>query len=332
MWLGRHKNNNSLVVFIHGFTGNPWGTWKEIIGRLQERFPADPYLRSYDLHSFQYDSSWRRQPQIRPFVVAKLDTFLRRHRERYHTIALVGHSQGGLVAKLYVLDELGAGRGLDLKVDLIITFGTPHHGLKPLDWLRWLPRVPFVGNRLLQQLFELSSVGANIRFLKEHWKGPAIVQDPAPPSPTSRYIRSIAVVGASDRVVGAKSAAGFPVDIDRYRSGAHPLASSVSELEEDAGIIEEELRAHGKPVDLLRRITTIRTDVVALQNFIQSNERWVAAEVAIRRPGLSPTGRDIKTASLLNDFLNDFSERPLRAIDLQVALQIYIERSLGDDW
>lgn len=330
MWVGRHKLNNSLVVFIHGFTGDPWGTWKHIVGRLQEGFPTDPLLRSYDLYSFQYDSSWWRQPDLRPYVVDRLDTFLQRHQADYDTIALVGHSQGGLVAKLYVIELLTAGRGLQLKVDLVITFGTPHLGIRVLDLFRWLPRVPVIGPRLPRQFFGLGSVSANIKRLKEHWAAPYITTEGTPPSADSRAIRSIAVAGAYDWVVGTKSASGFAADIHRFRSAAHPIVRSVGELEEVAGFIEDELKKLHAPPQLLDRIDEIRSINANLEAYVQANEAWVAGRVGARRPALSSRGREIKTASLLLDFLTDFPRRPLRALELEQALRTYVERQLDD--
>ncbi len=330
MWVARHNLNNSLVVFIHGFTGNPWGTWKEIIDRLQKGFPTEPLLRSYDLYLFRYDSGWWRQPRLRPNVVGGLENFLRENQERYGTVVLVGHSQGGLVAKLYVLDRLIGGHGLDLKVDLIITFGTPHHGIRLLNVLAWVPRLPAIGRRLPQQVFDLASASENMRLLKDRWNRPTISPDPIPPSANSRHIRSIAVVGAYDGVVGAGNAKGFPVDTPRYRPGGHPIGGSMSRAEEVVAIVESALRAHLEPKTILDDIERIRVSNQVREDYVRRNRDVVAAKVERQRPGVPEEEKEIKTASLLYDFLNDFPQRPMRAVDLDEALRIYVKRQLGD--
>ncbi len=106
MWINRHKLNNSLVVFIHGLWGNKSTTWRGIPELMQERFGAEPLIRSYDVYLFGYQSSWRLQPPLDPYIVSDLDQFLQGVRDKYSTIALICHSQGGILGKLFILKKL----------------------------------------------------------------------------------------------------------------------------------------------------------------------------------------------------------------------------------
>ena len=126
MWFNRHPLNNSLVVFVHGIFGDSWGTWLGVPGIIQGIAEHDPWVRSYDFFSFQYDSSAFQQPPLIPFAVDGLRQLLNRVQEKYETVALVAHSQGGLLSKAFILEELLAGNGRSIKVDLLITLCTPH--------------------------------------------------------------------------------------------------------------------------------------------------------------------------------------------------------------
>jgi len=68
MWFNRHPLNNSLVVFVHGFFGGSWGTWLGVPGIIQSMAEHDPWVRSYDFYSFQYDSTAFHQPPLIPFA------------------------------------------------------------------------------------------------------------------------------------------------------------------------------------------------------------------------------------------------------------------------
>src|SRR5882762_270507 len=97
MWVNKHKLNNSLVVFVHGLWGNWSSTWRGIPELLQQLFPVDPSIRSYDFYLFRYDTSLLKQPALRPYVLDKLANFLKGVGGKYRTTVLIGHSQGGIL-------------------------------------------------------------------------------------------------------------------------------------------------------------------------------------------------------------------------------------------
>jgi pimeloyl-ACP methyl ester carboxylesterase len=135
------------VVLVHGYLANratlyPLAAWLRLRGVKQV------------LH-FDYDS----HAGVECGALALRD-FLRRH-VRGGRIDLVGHSLGGLVARLYV-QALGGSR----RVDRCVTLGTPHLGTYNAYWL-WSR----VGSELrpdsplLARLRASSAAAGRVRFL-----------------------------------------------------------------------------------------------------------------------------------------------------------------------
>ena len=330
MWLNRHKLNNSLVVFLHGLFGSRWGTWQFLPDALQLACTENPLVRSYDYYLFEYDSTKRRQPEFDPIVLAHLDDFLTRIAPKYETMVLIGHSQGGILAKLYLLKKLEEGKGLELKVDCVITISTPHRGSVPANLLLGFQQVPVLGERMpLRQMAQLATRSVSIRKLKEKWGPPLICPDPCAPAPSSRYVRSLAGVGSYDGVVLRRSSSGFPpVDVSMYIGSPHSISKAPSR--ESGRLVEyltEALERNRPPEDVLAEIKRIRQRRGLLDDFFRDHAAQVASIVAAKRPEMKGSGGiEIKAAGLLWDFLYDFPERPLRGLDLRRALAMYATR------
>lgn len=333
MWVNRHKLNNSLVVFIHGIFGSRWATWKGVPEILQRQFRSDPLIRSYDFFLFHYTTSPLRQPALDPHVIDYLDQFLTPLRPKYHTTTLIGHSQGGLLAKLYVLRELMAGRGDRLTVDLILTLGTPHQGLLLLNPLLWFRKLPLLGELMpLRQLVQLASRSVAIWRLKENWTERFVAPEPCSASATRRHVRSLAVVGVFDRIVREASAAGFPVDIRRYADATHPsLAKPTSESDALADLLLEELRSLHRPELNFGLIKDALAHHDKRDEYLREHRAAVRNIVSRARPDLGEDGVSIKTASLLMDFLYDFQQRPLRGLSLRDCVTTYATRHFEDE-
>lgn len=320
MWVNRNKLNNSLVIFIHGLFGSPWTSWQGVPKRLQTEFSHDSLLRSYDMYLFQYETTWRRQPSLVPDLQASLHRFIEDVRPKYSTVVLVGHSQGGILAKLYILDRLRGGHGLDLPIDLVITLGTPHRGT-PFAILAF----PFPSLRQARQLMPWSR---NIRTLRRDWCPPYISTTPTPPQNSLRYIRSITVVGAYDRFVRRTSARGFSVDTPDYYPAGHPELAK-EQVATDA--ISRALRNHLSPDDILKAIAKIRADPTSYRRYVRHFAPSVAPAVQLARPGIQATSLEEKTAAILEDFLIDYPQRPLRGLSFGDSLVTYAERQLGPE-
>src|SRR6267142_4819179 len=219
MWFNKHLLNNSLVIFVHGIFGNLWSTWHGIPEIVQNMALHDAWIRSYDFYSFQYDSTALHQPPLIPFAVDRLRQFLNKVQGKYETVALIAHSQGGLLSKAFILDELIAGNGRNIKVDLLITLGTPHAGRKVLNPLHFARKFP--GVRTFGQLAQLASRSETIGYIRENWTDNHIMRNPANPSRRKRHIRSVAVVGAYDIWAGSAGSEGYKVDVQHYLEKSH---------------------------------------------------------------------------------------------------------------
>jgi hypothetical protein len=295
--------------------GDRWTSWEGWPDLIQN--DDDAGWRSYDLYLFEYDSSLTKQPPIDPKVIGQLGEFLDQHQSKYQTTILIGHSQGGLVIKLYILDMLRRGRGADLSTDLVITLGTPHRGVAAASF------VP------LRQVWQLGRWSRNIRRLARDWGPPYISSTPEPPTGSSRYIRSIAVYGVFDRVVSRESARGFAVDIPEPAGAQHStLAKAGIRTHPVVSLILGELREHARPDAIIDNLTVIRSDDTARATYVAEHMGAIAALVAGAHPEFSQDLVTSKVVSILMDFLYAFPRRPLRKLSFDEALDTYARRQL----
>jgi triacylglycerol esterase/lipase EstA (alpha/beta hydrolase family) len=112
-----------LVLFIHGLGGDADGTWQ----KFPELMRADADITArYDVASVNYDTGlFGSQPPLAS-VAAILKTEIDNRYPEYSDIALIAHSQGGLIARSYIAERLNSGQ--KLRVSRLLTFATPHHG------------------------------------------------------------------------------------------------------------------------------------------------------------------------------------------------------------
>jgi pimeloyl-ACP methyl ester carboxylesterase len=100
--------DRSLVVLVHGFGSSP-ATWDELV----ELFRKDPALSEFDFdNTFAYPAPWfNYNPFARIPELSELGNALAAHLglsrfQPYRKIALIGHSQGGLVIHSYLASKL----------------------------------------------------------------------------------------------------------------------------------------------------------------------------------------------------------------------------------
>jgi|GEM_PF-6418000 len=118
------------AVFVHGLFSS-----KRVWQRFEELFTADGEVSdSVDRLYFEYDSPLvnlniaRRIPDFGT-VADSLATFLDVEGAEYARLALVTHSQGGLIVQRYLAKMLADGRGADLaRIRRIIMFACPNDG------------------------------------------------------------------------------------------------------------------------------------------------------------------------------------------------------------
>ncbi len=114
---GDFAEHDEVVLLIHGFfqTRNVWRV-------MEDRLRADGYgVVSFDLGGLFGALSTRGVNFLAQKVGDKLERLCRRYDIR--RVHLLGHSNGGLVARQYIQRFGGHRRAMSL-----ITLGTPHHG------------------------------------------------------------------------------------------------------------------------------------------------------------------------------------------------------------
>lgn len=193
------------AVFIHGLFSGP-----EVWNPLIALFRKDPVIqRAFHLECFAYSSPkfefrpWRRIPTINE-VASKLKIWLRENdniRDSSH-LALVGHSQGGLVIQQYLSTLLQDGRsGEELRrIRAVVLLATPNTGSELfLSLRRGLERIWYHAQE--RQLRPYDEAIEDIRrVVLERMVLATGPMDGAYP------IRFFAYAGESDRVVPARSA------------------------------------------------------------------------------------------------------------------------------
>ena len=176
-----------LVLFIHGLGGSAKGTWKNfpvLIG-------SDPALADqYDVAAFEYSTGGIGSKPSLAKIAAILKTEVDNRYPAYSDIALIAHSQGGLVARYYIAERLNSGQ--PLRVSRLLTFATPHQGSGFASWLRHVPLAS-------QQAEDLDPNSDFLLALAVAW-GQA--------KPEQRGLLTKYVVAAGDAIVGQVSAMG----------------------------------------------------------------------------------------------------------------------------
>ncbi len=151
------------IIFIHGFTGSPTETFKNI----PELILKEEKLNGFDIISIGYSSSiipdltagfWSSDPDI-DNLSEYFKTIIEHQLSKYDTFAIVTHSMGGLVAQhgLLKLSDTHF-----KKVNNLIMFGSPSGGLD-------IANSKFLGMFKRQSL----NMGSNSKFitsLRKDWK------------------------------------------------------------------------------------------------------------------------------------------------------------------
>ena len=117
------RGRKKLVLFIHGIGGDAVSTWD----KFPELIRADAEIAArYDVASAGYDTGLvGLHPSLAAcarFLKTEIDNRYKDHSD----IALIAHSQGGLIARRYIAERLNSHQ--PLRVSRLLTFATPHHG------------------------------------------------------------------------------------------------------------------------------------------------------------------------------------------------------------
>jgi len=126
------------LVLVHGFWSSP-ATWD----RLADRIEREPSLGEIRVHRFGYSSPKLRfpwQPSRIPDyndIAQTLPAFFDAHVADTGSVAIVTHSQGGLILQRFLAWMLSEGRGHDLaRIRLIVMLSCPNEGSEYLRSIR----------------------------------------------------------------------------------------------------------------------------------------------------------------------------------------------------
>ncbi|MFI5833679.1 esterase/lipase family protein [Micromonospora sp. NPDC051300] len=183
----------TTVVFVHGFLSSDqvWASFRDLIR-------ADPALGDVDTHAFRYATSllsWHPLRQVPTFddVADGLRTFLRHDLADRPRLALVTHSQGGLVAQRALARMLTDDDPDLARIRLLLMYACPTAGS---DLGLTARRALLRANPQERQLRPLNAAVLDAQRAVLH----RIVHPPGSPT------RVVAFAGESDAVVSPASA------------------------------------------------------------------------------------------------------------------------------
>lgn len=198
--------NKAAIVFVHGFSGDAGGTWRDFPALLA----ADPSLAAWDIWLLGYSSHltvdvlglWSADPDIHKIGERVVADVLHGQLAGYGAVAFIAHSMGGLVTQRALLNSPELVR----KTSHVMLFGTPSGGLKKASWV----------SLLKPQLRDMAADGAFIEGLRRGWTA---TFDSA--NGHAWPFKFVAAAGERDEFVPASSALG------PFRDAAHPERTAV---------------------------------------------------------------------------------------------------------
>ena len=185
-WKRKQKDSKTVIVFIHGFTGDAISTWPHFADLLGSALS----LLQWDIASLRYQTSflpdiegvWRANAPIERLALMLHTSCTVGALADYTDFAFVAHSMGGLVVQRTLVDH----SDLAQRTRYLFLFGTPSMGLAKAAPVWWWKR----------QLDDMAYGGPFIADLRLRWKDRFDGPDGAP-------FRIFAVTGENDEFVPA---------------------------------------------------------------------------------------------------------------------------------
>ena len=203
------NGRNSLILFVHGFTGNE-DTWKHANGAtFPDLLSQTPEISDeYDIAYFSYYTKLTNLYSAATNLRKRLSKLLRLSHEtlkknisveeianllrteirfslaEYDDIIVIAHSMGGLVTKSYIVQDIGS--DVPCKVKLFISLAVPHSGANTATF------GSLVSNNL--QIEDLTPLNEFVHRINDVWLQSAL-------RPATKYF-----YGAHDGVVPKTSA------------------------------------------------------------------------------------------------------------------------------
>jgi pimeloyl-ACP methyl ester carboxylesterase len=189
------------LVLIHGFWSSP-ATWDRLIHRMRQ----DDEFAGLSIHTFRYESPKLRWPgspvRIPDYddIAQSLPAYLSANAPGTTPIAIVTHSQGGLILQRFLAWMLAEGRGRELaRIRVIVMLSCPNEGS---EYLRSIRAITGFGHRpQARQLNVLDrDVGEARRIVLRQIVNATVVDDRHCPIPVFVYS------GRTDNIVLRESA------------------------------------------------------------------------------------------------------------------------------
>ena len=216
----------TLVIFIHGLGGSE-KTWEQFLALaredtdLKEHFTFEPF--TYDTNVFGFGASMTD-------VAALLRSDLSSKYRDYGEVVLISHSQGGLIAEKYLVEEVKGGQ--HLRVVLLMTYAMPRAGSL---LARFAPGT---------QTKQLRTDSDFMRYLNSDWETLEM----------SKRLRLVRVDGTDDAVISRPGLAEFDNRNVAKVRGGHTKSVRPDSRETDSYILFkqalQELRPVAQPVEI----------------------------------------------------------------------------------
>jgi pimeloyl-ACP methyl ester carboxylesterase len=324
--IAAHPHNNSLVVLIHGILSSRYSAWEYVIDMIQtvyDESAGSATFGSYDYYAFGYDSGFR-QPKLEEFFDSLRNLV---SLPRYDTVVLIGHSQGGIVAKLFLIEEMLNGRGQSLNVDIVITLDSPHRGPQP--WIypivvaggiwKYIPILNAVP--LFRQAADLGFGSNNLKKVRKNWNETLFSEAPCAPQANRRHLRSYTVSGTRlpfprvKLVVSERSADGFemdqPLQIPAAERTAWGLGHGVAAMGPYRHQIERILSEHDQA-----RVASINEATAAMPRGVLEH---------ILAPSCEAASLPCEVQCWRRRLVEGFRHRPLRGLAFDEAVEKFVQ-------
>ncbi|WP_432973185.1 esterase/lipase family protein [Dactylosporangium sp. CA-233914] len=273
---------NLTLVTVHGFWSSPQ-TWD----RLTASWSADERLAGLDIHPFGYRSPKRPRLPFAPSRIPDYDDIAQTLASRYTValgeaaaVAIVTHSQGGLIVQRFLAWMLQQGRGRELdRIVSVVMLACPNNGS---DYVRSLRHV--LGYRRHPQAGSLEMLNKQVMDTQR-----TVLRGVVNAERTDEHQCRIPLhvyAGDSDRIVLPASAqAAFP--------GASTIAGSHSSILDPAapGNTTADVVRHHILADLVA--AAARTDSAGESHGSTTVEGPVAANGDVTLNGTYVAGHDI---------------------------------------
>jgi pimeloyl-ACP methyl ester carboxylesterase len=144
IWKDNDAREPNLIVFVHGYTGDPETTWVKFPHLIRQI--GQGFEHGYEVASFGYQSRLTRNYQSVKTISHLLLTFLDAQADEASHLFIIAHSLGGIVARRMLVDSFTSQDNSLLtiftKCRQVHFIGVPHRGAalapKQVEWFRKL--------------------------------------------------------------------------------------------------------------------------------------------------------------------------------------------------